>query len=251
MIGRMLMAYGEWAEQEITFLSQFLRPGDIAIDIGAHIGTISIPLAHAVGPTGKVFSFEAQRLVYYNLCTNIHLNGLTNVHAVNGAVSDRPGYLSLAEFDISGSTNTGGFNIPLNIESPRESCSTPKIAIDDYMSSVPSCRLIKMDIEGHEPDALQGMKGFLNRTQPIVYVEANTRGRYDKIYRILSDLNYDSYWHAEPHWNERKFRSNPKNIYGDLRDLNMICFPRMWQEPVPPLQKATDFGDVERFQARG
>ena len=77
-IGRSLDLYGEYSEGEIALFRQFLRPGDVVVEIGAHIGTHTVFFAKTVGPTGVVFAFEPQRVVHQTLCANIALNSLSN-----------------------------------------------------------------------------------------------------------------------------------------------------------------------------
>jgi FkbM family methyltransferase len=49
---------GRYEDEEIRFVRAVLRPGDIAIDAGAHIGFFTMHMAACVGPTGKVYAFE-------------------------------------------------------------------------------------------------------------------------------------------------------------------------------------------------
>lgn len=48
-IGISLLLYGEWAEQEARLFSVLLKSGDVVVDAGAHIGSLSLALAHLVG----------------------------------------------------------------------------------------------------------------------------------------------------------------------------------------------------------
>ena len=60
-IGRSLDVYGEYSEGEIDLFRQLLRPGDVAIDVGANIGALTVPMARLVQPGGAVVAFEPQR----------------------------------------------------------------------------------------------------------------------------------------------------------------------------------------------
>ena len=59
IIGLSLEKYGEFAEAENRIMAKFVRSGDVAIDVGANLGTTVLPLAQA-GPTGHVIAFEPQ-----------------------------------------------------------------------------------------------------------------------------------------------------------------------------------------------
>ena len=91
-IGRSLDVYGEWAEEEIALLSDFVKEGDVVADVGANIGTFAVPLARLVGASGKVVAFEPQRIISQLLSANLVLNEITNVGVYNAGVgnSDTP-----------------------------------------------------------------------------------------------------------------------------------------------------------------
>src|ERR1039457_4555745 len=63
-VGRSLDLYGEWAESELELLGVLLQPGQVAVDVGANIGTHAVFFAERVGATGTVIAFEPQRLVH-------------------------------------------------------------------------------------------------------------------------------------------------------------------------------------------
>jgi hypothetical protein len=44
----------------VEVLQSFLRPGDVVLDVGAHLGSHTIAFAHMVGPGGAVHAFEPQ-----------------------------------------------------------------------------------------------------------------------------------------------------------------------------------------------
>jgi hypothetical protein len=75
---------------EPDMLREFGRhviPGSTVLDVGAHIGALSIPLARRVGPEGHVYAFEPQRKIFRELVYNIRLNELTNVTPLRFAVT--------------------------------------------------------------------------------------------------------------------------------------------------------------------
>ncbi len=69
-VGRSLQVYGEYSDLEVDFLRLLLRPGDLALDVGANLGAITIGMAERVGPTGLVHAFEPQRPIYEILAAN-------------------------------------------------------------------------------------------------------------------------------------------------------------------------------------
>ena len=88
VVGRIMEAYGEYFESEVAIFRQICRPGDIVVDAGANIGVHTLALVAIRRDEGKVFAFEAQRLIHQLLCANAAINSLNQavcVHAALGA----------------------------------------------------------------------------------------------------------------------------------------------------------------------
>ena len=79
---------GEWEESVVRLLASALRPGDLVVDVGAHLGSFTVPLAKKVG-RGRVLSLEPQQDLFQALNANLALNGLFNVQALRAAASHR------------------------------------------------------------------------------------------------------------------------------------------------------------------
>ena len=65
-----------------------LRPGDVVADVGAGSGYMTVRLARAVGPTGRVLAVDIQPEMIERLTDRVHREMLTNVTAVLGAADD-------------------------------------------------------------------------------------------------------------------------------------------------------------------
>jgi FkbM family methyltransferase len=70
---------GEWESVQTMLLQNLLQPGDVAVDVGSHIGTHTVALARAVGPRGVVHAFEVASPLLDVLQANVALAGLSNV----------------------------------------------------------------------------------------------------------------------------------------------------------------------------
>jgi FkbM family methyltransferase len=147
-----------------TFFRRHLSPGGIVLDIGAHIGYYSLIFAEAVGPSGKVFAFEPNPENYRLLLKNIRINKFQNIEPINKAVSDKTGVLNLYESD----SNSGDHRIYDSGEK-RKQIRIQALKIDDLISEMEQpLKLIKMDIQGAEYYALNGMISLINKSEDLL-----------------------------------------------------------------------------------
>jgi FkbM family methyltransferase len=86
---------GERDPNVMRFLRRWIRPGFIACDIGANIGTYTVPLARLVGPAGHVIAFEPNRPTCACLRQNIRQNRLSNVTLLRAAAGPEAGTAGL------------------------------------------------------------------------------------------------------------------------------------------------------------
>jgi FkbM family methyltransferase len=91
-----LIYYRNFEATERAFVNDFLRPGDVFVDVGSNIGLFTLIAASCVGLRGKVVAFEPTEVTYARLVDNVRLNGFSNVDCVKSALSDRSGQLDLA-----------------------------------------------------------------------------------------------------------------------------------------------------------
>jgi FkbM family methyltransferase len=147
-----------------------LRPGDIALDIGAHVGYFSMLFRLAVGSTGTVFAFEPMPDTYRRLLRNVMTNRFTNVMPLPLAVADRSGS---AIFHID--ANNEGESSLLG-GGGSESCQVQVTCLDDlFRDGLPARpRLMKIDAEGVEMNILNGGRRWFDQCAPdLVICEIN------------------------------------------------------------------------------
>jgi len=218
-VGRSFHEYGEFSEGEVEIFRSVLRPGDIALDIGANLGAHTIPMARLVGPTGFVFAFEPQRILFNILCGNIALNELVNVKAFPFALGRAPGQTRVMPLDYGGPNNFGGISL-----GGERGEAIPVATLDQIGLAKP--RFIKIDVEGMELEVLLGAKALLARDRPILYVEND---RLDKSEALVTQLLADGYrmwWHVPPLFNSGNFRGKAENVFEGICSFNMLCLPR-------------------------
>lgn len=218
-IGRSLALYGEYSEGEAALFQQIVRPGMHVWEIGANIGTHTVPLARLVGSSGRVVAFEPQRLVFQMLCGNIALNSLTNVYCRQEAVGAVAGEITVPVLDGSRRQNFGG--VGLGEFDTGE--TVPMVVLDKL--EIPALHFLKIDVEGMEQQVLAGAQQTIARLQPVIYVENDRRERSPALIRLLDSLGYRMYWHAPPLFNPHNYLGNAVNEFGEICSVNMLCCP--------------------------
>jgi FkbM family methyltransferase len=150
------------------FYRKHLRPGQMAIDVGANVGMHTLVMSRLVGASGEVISYEPSKTIFKRLERNIKINSARNVTPLNMAVGARKGYVGFA--DLSHETNIAKSHI--------DSSSKQKVmmtTLDSQHDRSKRIGLIKIDVEGGELDVLRGARKILADHCPVVFMELNTR----------------------------------------------------------------------------
>jgi FkbM family methyltransferase len=165
------------AEAEVQeILAELIRPGQVVFDVGANIGFFTILCARLVGPQGKVYSFEPMPENVATLRRNISLNGLENVVVVERALSSTSG---TAELFISPWSAFHSLNVEgaVKRENRGRDAAPPivveTVSLDEFVreEGVDPPDLVKLDVEGAELVALEGMREVLRSAQPLLVCE--------------------------------------------------------------------------------
>jgi FkbM family methyltransferase len=155
-----LSVYGVYEPFETRLVQREIKEGCVVVDIGANIGYYTLIFARLVGETGKVFAFEPDPTNFALLKKNIEANGYRNVILEQKAVSKTTGKLKLYVSEESAGDHriyeTGDARHVVEIEA---------VALDDYFAQQKlTVDCIKMDIQGAEWAALEGMSALLSRS---------------------------------------------------------------------------------------
>jgi FkbM family methyltransferase len=155
-------------EREAAFmkvLRQEMEEGMAAIDIGANIGYVALVMAELVGPSGRVFAFEPHPRNYSILIKNIEANGYAGfVFPYQMGISNTSG---VSTFHISNASNLHSISYTKHTKT---SMYIKVSTLDDFMKDKGYPNFIKMDIEGHEVEALEGMYDTLRSAKPPVKI---------------------------------------------------------------------------------
>jgi len=181
----------------VQFVLKNLRPGDVAIDIGAHKGAFLYWMQRVVGPSGKVVAFEPQPELAKYLNTVVAASHLPHVTIVNAALSHRSGVMTL--------TREGELPSPsarLAQEVDRDEAIAGHVSFAVRVETLDKClskadrpvRLIKCDVEGHELEVFHGARRILEEDRPMLLFECERRHHQgesiEPVFEFLNRIGY-------------------------------------------------------------
>ena len=196
------------------FLNEFLRPGDVVIDVGASVGLVTVVAAKCVQPNGRVYAIEPDPFKHRDLHRAIQRNKLHNVIVETVAMGEASG---TAKF-IRPEGAWGSFQVS---EEWRGEIAPPSdllphiwrtqfghgtvsrfdvqmITLDNFVEDhrLKDVHLVKVDVDGPEPIILKGMRRLLaSDNPPALVVETSQFNRaygssFEEIFALLTGLGY-------------------------------------------------------------
>lgn len=195
-VDRQLGVFGRFEPEQRTYLFSLMGArADVFLDIGANFGLYTLQAAY-LNVAARICAFEPDPRNRAQLFANLYLNRVTErVEVYQHALSDTDGVVSM---HLHPETTTGTSRV-----SPSEGNGTNvSCARLDTLMDIQGLRvLVKMDIEGHELHALQGMTSLLTRNSCVLQIEVFERNRaavadfmtahgYEEINRIGEDSYY-------------------------------------------------------------
>ena len=230
VVGANLRTFGEFSRVELDVLLHLApETAGVMIDAGANIGSLALPFAKA-RPGWKVMAYEAQRWICHLLAANAVANDLLNVEPIHAALGSDE---TLTDFPVAGldsGVNFGG----LGFGSRAGAYERIRVTrLDDIPPPVHnSVRLVKMDLQGYEPQVLKGAAELLNQVRPAWIAEAD-RNQQDiarETLRVFFDAGYVVHWLFVPFATRKAVRNaGQATLTGDF---NIIATPR--EGLVPP-----------------
>jgi len=178
----------DWFEDEIRFVRRWLQPGMHVVDIGANYGVYTVAAARAVGSEGRVWAFEPTPQAADFLEATLQLNNLGQVSLSRSAVSSRSGAVVLAV----GKESEGNRVVAVAAEAG-ETIEVPAVTLVEMAEEHDWRRVdfVKLDIEGHELEAITGGAAFLENNSPLLMLEIKAGRDFD--FRPLAPLEEMGY----------------------------------------------------------
>lgn len=147
---------GTYEQPTTLLLSRILGPGQTFVDVGASIGYFSMLASRLVGDDGKVYAFEPFPESLARLKRHLEMNRVANVIVLPVAAWDRSGSFCFYFSEGRDGTNSlvwGGH---------RKATIVPAMRLDDVVAVGKSPIIIKIDVEGGEPNVLRGASKLIS-----------------------------------------------------------------------------------------
>lgn len=210
----------------------FLRPGAVAIDIGANLGEWTVPLARAVGVAGRIIAMEPVPRNAAALEATLAANALRQAEVLRSAAGDQDGTVEfVVPVVTSARIDTGTARIG-PARAGHEALRVPMRSLDSLAAErgLDRLDLIKIDVEGHERQVLDGAAGILGRWRPVLVIETGheAQGSRAVIHDQLGGLGYRmlgillDYGMAEAGW-PAYVALDPPFREGDAHNLLVVC----------------------------
>lgn len=167
----------------VEIAKKYIKPGTIALDVGANFGQMSVLMSKLVAPEGMVYAFEADDFIYQILEKNAKANA-ENIKTVFGAVHHTGGetlYFPVQDFERFNTYGSYGIDYVHGSGRP-----VPTIAIDDIDFSMP-IGFMKVDVQGGDLFAMKGAtKTISKHKMPIVF-------EYEYLFEDELNLSFQEY----------------------------------------------------------
>ncbi|MCA3363142.1 MAG: FkbM family methyltransferase [Roseomonas sp.] len=183
------------------------RPGTL-VDIGAHDGLLTIPLARL--PGSRVLAFEPLPSAFARLQAALCAafgEAPAHVACHHLALGDHQGSITLAMPVLDGvaqeqwASTAKDYAAHVSARVTVERLSVPMRRLDDFQLA--DVTAIKLDAEGAEYEILRGARETLLRCRPVLTLEVEERHRQGSTYAVpayLDALGYDVFFELKGAW---------------------------------------------------
>lgn len=180
---------GNYEERILEAIKANVIKGDTCIDIGAHIGFMTLYMSLLAGEKGTVLAYEPIKECFDFINNSIKKNKINNTQAFNIALGNKKATGKAHVFEDSGMANFNDSGFVTYTE--EQKTQTFKIdTLDSVEVKLPKVDFIKIDVEGYEANVLEGAKNVIRKHSPTFLIEVHNQDNYDRVFEILSDSKY-------------------------------------------------------------
>lgn len=179
-----------WEKISMGLWKELAKKSKVIIDIGANTGLYSL-IASSVNSNAKIHSFEPVQRTAELLKINLRLNSPNKIEFHQVAVSDFSGIATFYDLDTKSQYSASLNKEMLSRFDNRLEYEVEVVRLDEF-SALDNLKvgLIKLDVEMHEPEAIEGMIGILKRDRPTLLVEILSDELGERIESQIGDMGY-------------------------------------------------------------
>lgn len=179
-----------WERESMKVWIKLCEKADVVIDIGANTGVYAL-IAKAVNIKSKVYAFEPVKRVFDKLEANIKLNGY-DIIAIEKATSNTDGSAVIYDTD---NEHTYSVAVNKNIAEKGAKVNEVKIetiTLDSFVEEYELSKidLIKIDVETHEPEVIEGFRKYIGQFKPTLLIEILDDQVGKRVEDLIKDLGY-------------------------------------------------------------
>lgn len=196
--------WGQGKNEAFDEIIETARGANCVLDVGAHIGLISLPVSRVIGNGGKIFAFEPAESNRYYLGRHLAINDIINVDVIDALVGEN----DADEVTFYEAEGDNPMNSVAHGDDEGFYAATKKrqVCIDTFCQHrelTPD--IIKIDVEGAEIGVLKGARGVIERCRPMIFLSVHPRQISDlgqttgELARLIEEMDYDCFDHlGEP-----------------------------------------------------
>ena len=193
-IDREIILYQEYENSELNFLIKKIKENKINyfFDVGSNCGYYSIIIAKEIADI-NVISFEPNKEAYFKFTKTLKDNPILSkkIHAENFGLSNISSQLEMQSMIKHGYSQTGGTAIIDNNKYKNFDTFFGDFKIgSDYIKTVNKNIAMKIDVEGHELNVLEGLRKVLQQNKAIIQIEIFTKN-FETTNKYLISLGYE------------------------------------------------------------
>ena len=211
-----------WEKHSVQLWMELCKYSETIFDIGANTGVYAL-LAKTINKKANVFAFEPVERVFEKLTHNVQLNNY-NITCIKKAISNYDGYATIFDKNTAHTysvtvnkdlSNNPESSIPVEIET---------IKIDTYIrqNGLSKIDLLKIDVETHEVEVLEGFKEHIKKYKPTLLIEILNDEVANGLQNLISDIDYVFFNIDENHGVKRVSKLSKSDYYNFL-----ICKPEV------------------------
>jgi FkbM family methyltransferase len=191
LVGRALYFFGDLDPKVTWVIRRLLEPGDVALDIGANLGFLSLLMAKIVGAHGAVHAFEPNPVLCRMLEQTFARNQGANVKLHPVALG-----ASTAEMELHvPKANFGAASLVRQKSGLAQAHAVRVLSLDDLVAQESIARpgFVKLDVEGFELDVLKGAQKLFSTCRPTILFESNDRPGSREVTPVMKWLDQHGY----------------------------------------------------------